>query len=76
MVESLVVIFSMTFALFLSLPKLIENRCLLRIACLFVGFAIFIMHAVFMDIIKIKMPWYNPKFEPPDEYMRGWILED
>jgi len=60
MVESLLVVFSMTIGLLISLPKLIENRCMLRIACVFLGFAILIMHAVFMDIIRIKMPWHNP----------------
>jgi hypothetical protein len=76
MVETLIVVFSLTFALFIKLPKLIQNKCILRIVMLVIFFVIFILHAIFMDIIKIKMPWYNPQFNPPEYYMTGWILED
>ena len=68
MVESGLWVFSLTFALFLNLPKMIENRCILRIVMIVVFFIIFILHAILMDIIKIKMPWFNPQFNPPDHF--------
>jgi hypothetical protein len=75
MVESGVWVFSLSLGLLIQLPKMIENRCLLRVAMIFLGLAILLMHAQFMEIIKIKMPWFNPKFQPNNELFKGSFLE-
>ena len=60
MVESGLWILSLSFGLFISLPKLIQNRLLLRVLMIVLGLGILLMHAQFMEIIRIKMPWFHP----------------
>lgn len=60
MVESGLWIFSLTLGLLINLPKMIENRFVLRVLMVFLGFGIILMHAQFMEIIRIKMPWFYP----------------
>jgi len=75
MVESGIWVFSLSLGLLIKLPKLIENRIVLRIVMIFVGFGILLMHAQFMEIIKIKMPWFDPKYLPSNELFKGSFLE-
>lgn len=75
MVESGLWVFSLTLGFLINLPKLVENRCILRILMIIVGFAILLMHAQFMEIIRIKMPWFNPQFLPKNELFKGSLLE-
>jgi hypothetical protein len=34
------------------------------------------LHEAIIYIIKLKMPWYNPKYETPHWYIKGPIQVD
>ena len=65
--QFLVVLFSLLFALLLRIQKIFENSLKKRVFMLMVLSAIFFVYEfVLIKIIKIKMPWFDPKLTPPD----------
>jgi len=36
----------------------------------------YVLITAYIEIYKLKTPWYNPKFFPPQDYIRGSIMRD
>jgi len=47
-----------------------------RMVVLFTLAAIWMMQQLLLIFYRIKSPWYNPQFAPPDYYQHGSLLED
>ena len=47
-----------------------------RITVYFILFSLFILQQIYIACYRIKSPWYNPSFSPPDYYTTGSLLKD
>ena len=73
--ESLVVVFSLSWVLLRQVEKM-EGALIKRVLGYTLLAAMMYLYNCIIHIIKIKMPWYNPKFEIPDHYVKGPISVD
>jgi hypothetical protein len=39
-------------------------------------FALWVLQQMLVSAYRIKSPWYNPHFMPPDYYQTGSLLKD
>jgi len=46
------------------------------VAVLVCVLSLFILQRMLVAVYKIKSPWYNPMFMPPDYYQTGSLLKD
>lgn len=75
MVETLFVIFSMLWIVLMKVQKM-ENPWYIRAISMTLLTLMYFLHEGIISIIKIKMPWYNPKYETPHWYIKGPIQID
>ena len=53
-----------------------EHPIIIRLTSLTLLVLMYALHEAIIYIIKLKMPWYNPKYETPHWYIKGPIQVD
>ncbi len=67
---------SIVFIIFINLDKIAGNDAKIRIYFYTALLLIFLLFSSMVYIIRLKTPWYNPDFNPPDHYFKGGVLEN
>jgi len=65
--------------LFLSLnnvEKFSDNKYQQRMYVYILIFVLFVLQQIYLACYRIKSPWYNPSFAPPDYYTTGSLMKD
>ena len=66
----------LTYLFLNKIREVFNDKSKLRIAVFVSVAAIWIMQQLLLMAYRIKSPWYNPTFDPPDYYQRGSLLAD
>ena len=64
---------------YLYLSKVTEfndSKHKVRVAVAVSLFTLYVLHYCLTEMYKIKSPWYNPTFLPPDYYQKGSLWSD
>ena len=59
-----------------NINTFVESKLHQRIWVLVMLVAIYIMQSLLLQMYKIKSPWYNPGFMPPNYYLTGSLARD
>jgi hypothetical protein len=59
-----------------NVDRLVASKNQQRVAVIVMIVTLFILQKILLSIYKIKSPWYNPGFAPPDYYLRGSLARD
>ena len=75
-VSMLCALISLSFYFIYSVDKFAESPVQRRFFTLLgLGVAYIFINA-YIEIYKLKTPWYGPRFFPPSDYVRGSIMRD
>jgi len=66
----------LTYLFLNKIREVFNDKSKLRMAVFISVAAIWIMQQLLLMAYRIKSPWYNPTFDPPDYYQRGSLLKD
>lgn len=73
-ISVLVTVIGLTFLALNNLSSFITDKGHQRTFTLGILCAIWLMQHLLLSFYRIKSPWYNPQFAPPDYYQRGTLL--
>ena len=59
-----------------TINKMVSNRNAMRIQICVTLVTLFILQKILLMIYRLKSPWYNPSFLPPDWYQKGSLASD
>jgi len=76
LISVLVTVIGLVYLYLVNVDKWIKERGSVRIAVLICLVILFILQQMLLVAYRIKSPWYNPTFAPPDYYQRGSLLQD
>ena len=75
-VSVLVTVIGLSFLYLNNLDRFAQDKSQQRLLTLVTLMAIYMMFQVLLVFYRIKSPWYNPSFMPPDYYQKGSLLQD
>ena len=73
-VSVLVTVIGLSFLYLNNLDRFAQDKSQQRLLTLVTLMAIYMMFQVLLVFYRIKSPWYNPSFMPPDYYQKGSLL--
>ena len=75
-VSTLCALISGSFYFIYNVDKFADGPVQRRLATLVGLIASYCLIQAYIFIYQLKTPWYNPKFFPPQDYVRGSIMRD
>jgi len=73
-ISVLVTVIGLTYLFLCNVEKFASDKGQQRMWVLFTLMAIWMMQHLLLIFYRIKSPWYNPQFAPPDYYQKGSLL--
>lgn len=59
-----------------NVTALVDDKYQIRMCVYILVVILFILHKLYLVAYRIKSPWYDPQFLPPDYYQRGSLMKD
>ena len=75
-ISVLVTVIGLVYLYMNNIDKLHQGKGNQRIAIFVCIISLYILQSFLVSAYKIKSPWYNPGFLPPNYYQRGSLLKD
>jgi hypothetical protein len=72
----LISIIGLLYTYLANITKMVSEKSAQRIQICLSLFTLFVLQKILLMIYKLKSPWYNPGFMPPDYYQTGSLAMD
>lgn len=74
--STLITVIGLIYTYLGNINRFVSDKNALRIQTIIILFTLFIMQKILLIIYRIKSPWYNPGFWPPEHYQTGSLTSD
>lgn len=59
-----------------NINRFVNDKNQMRVQIILILLSLFLLQKIFLMIYRLKSPWYNPGFWPPDYYQTGSLASD